>query len=54
MLWANVPIIWLLGSQAMLAYKNYIERLKTGRMGPGHSPPSIDDLISGRDVLPKR
>jgi AGCS family alanine or glycine:cation symporter len=54
MLWANVPIVWLLGSQAMLAYKNYIERLKTGRMGPGHSPPSIEDLISGRDVLPKR
>jgi len=50
MLFVNVPIMWFLGSQAMLAYKDYIRRLKTGRMGPGHSPPSLDDLISGRDV----
>ena len=54
MLWANVPIIWLLGSQAMLAYRNYVHRLTTGRMGPEHPPPSIEDLISGRDVLTKR
>ena len=25
-------------------------RLKDGRMGPDHPPPSIDDLLSGRDV----
>jgi AGCS family alanine or glycine:cation symporter len=42
--------MWLFGRQAMLAYKDYISRLKTGRMGPGHSPPSLEDLISGRDV----
>ena len=50
MLFVNVPIMWLLGSQAMLAYKDYIKRLKSGRMGPGHKPPSLEDLISGRDV----
>ncbi|MDX1516236.1 MAG: amino acid carrier protein [Woeseiaceae bacterium] len=47
---ANVPIIWMFGYQAMRAYKEYIGRLKTGRMGPDHPPPSIDDLLSGRDV----
>lgn len=50
MLMVNVPIMWIFGRQAMLAYKNYIARLKTGRMGPGHAPPSLEDLISGRDV----
>ncbi len=50
MLFVNVPIMWLLGSQAMLAYKDYINRFKTGRMGAEHSPPSLEDLISGRDV----
>ena len=50
MLVVNVPIIWIFGRQAMRAYKNYIAYLKTGRMGPGHSPPSLEDLISGRDV----
>ena len=50
MLFANLPIMWLLGRQAMLAYHNYIERLDDGRIGEGHEPPSLDDLISGRDV----
>ena len=50
MLLVNVPIMWVLGHQAMLAYKDYIERFKTGRMGPEHAPPSLEDLISGRDV----
>jgi AGCS family alanine or glycine:cation symporter len=50
MLFANLPIMWLLGRQAMLAYHNYIERLDSGRIGKGHAPPSLDDLISGRDV----
>jgi AGCS family alanine or glycine:cation symporter len=47
---ANVPIIWMFGYQAMRAYKDYIGRLKAGRMGADHPPPSIDDLLSGRDV----
>mgnify|MGYP002713321717 CR=1 FL=1 len=50
MLFVNVPIMWLLGRQAMIAYHDYIIRFKTGRMGPGHTPPKLEDLISGRDV----
>jgi AGCS family alanine or glycine:cation symporter len=50
MLFVNVPIMWLFGAQAMRAYKDYIRRLEDGRMGPGHEPPSLEDLISGRDV----
>ena len=50
MVWANLPICWIFGYQAMRAYKDYISRLKDGRMGPGHPPPSIEDLLSGKDV----
>ncbi len=50
MLFVNIPIMWAFGAQAMRAYRNYIERLKSGRMGPGHEPPSLEDLISGHDV----
>jgi AGCS family alanine or glycine:cation symporter len=45
-----VPIIWLFGAQAMRAYKDYICRLDNGQVGPGHEPPELEDLISGRDV----
>lgn len=50
MLFVNVPIMWLFGSQAMRAYKDYVQRLKEGRIGPGHGAPTLEDLISGRDV----
>jgi AGCS family alanine or glycine:cation symporter len=50
MLIANLPIMWIFGRQAMRAYKDYIARLKSGQMGPDHPPPSLDDLLSGRDV----
>ncbi|MDJ0916163.1 MAG: amino acid carrier protein [Woeseiaceae bacterium] len=50
MLFANLPIMWIFGHQAMAAYKEYIQRLKEGRMGPDHPPPSLEDLLSGRDV----
>ena len=50
MLFANIPICWIFGYQAMRAYKEYIGRLKDGRMGPDHPPPDLDDLLSGRDV----
>ena len=53
MLFVNVPIMWFLGRHAMLAYNDYIKRLKTGRMGPEHPPPSLEDLISGKDVEKK-
>ena len=49
-IYANLPICWIFGYQAMRAYRDYIQRLKDGRMGPDHPPPGIDDLISGRDV----
>ena len=50
MVLANIPICWFFGYQAMRAYKEYVARLKSGRMGPDHPPPSLDDLLSGRDV----
>ena len=50
MMFSNIPIMWFFGYQAMRAYKEYISRLKTGRMGPDHPPPHLDDLLSGRDV----
>lgn len=50
MLVVNVPIMWLLGHQAMRAYREYIARLKRGEVGPEHAPPSLEDLISGKDV----
>ena len=49
-IYANLPICWIFGHQAMRAYKDYIQRLKDGRMGPDHPPPHLDDLLSGRDV----
>lgn len=48
--YANLPILWIFGYQAMRAYKDYLRRLKDDKMGPDHPPPSIDDLLSGRDV----
>jgi AGCS family alanine or glycine:cation symporter len=50
MLFVNLPILLYLGHQAMLAYRDYVQRLKDGRMGAGHAPPTLEDLISGRDV----
>ena len=50
MVWANLPICWIFGYQAMRAYKDYVRRLKDGRMGPDHPAPSIEDLLSGKDV----
>ncbi len=50
MLLANVPIMWIFGSQAMRAYHDYVKRLKEGRMGGEHKPPTLEDLISGKDV----
>jgi AGCS family alanine or glycine:cation symporter len=50
MMFSNLPICWLFGYQAMRAYKDYVGRLKSGRMGPDHPPPQLDDLLSGRDV----
>jgi alanine or glycine:cation symporter, AGCS family len=54
MLFANLPIIWLFSRQAMAAYRDYVQRLDSGQVGPGHEPPSIEDLVSGRDVAPRK
>ena len=35
MLFANLPIMLLLGHQAMIAYKDYIQRLRRWPHGPG-------------------
>ena len=50
MMFSNLPICWLFGYQAMRAYKDYVARLRSGRMGPDHPPPHLDELLSGRDV----
>ena len=47
MLFVNIPIIWLFGSQAMRVYREYVGRLKSGRMGPDHPAPSIEELLRG-------
>jgi AGCS family alanine or glycine:cation symporter len=47
---ANIPICWIFGYQAMRSYKDYVARLRTGQIGPDHPPPSLDDLLSGKDV----
>lgn len=39
MLFANVPIIWLFGRQALHAYHDYIARLKKGQIKP-YQPPA--------------
>ncbi len=49
-IYANLPILWLFGYQAMRAYREYIDRLKDDRMGPGHPTPSIDELLGGRQA----
>jgi AGCS family alanine or glycine:cation symporter len=49
-IYANLPILWIFGFQAMRAYKDYVRRLESGLMGPDHPPPSVDDLLSGRNI----
>jgi AGCS family alanine or glycine:cation symporter len=49
MLFANVPIMWIFGHQAMHAYHDYIARLDAGHM-VAHTPPRLEDVVSGRDV----
>lgn len=49
-IYANLPICWIFGYQAIRAYRDYIQRLKDGRMGPDESAPSIEDLISGKNL----
>lgn len=48
MLWANLPIVILMGFLAVRSLNDYFKRLKAGEF-PSHSPPSILDVISGKD-----
>lgn len=50
MLFANIPIMLLLGHQAMKAYHDYIRRFKSGEMDPPHKAPPITDVVEGKDV----
>ncbi len=49
MLYANVPIILLMGHQAMRAFRQYFARLDRGEFRP-HKPASLLDVAEGRDV----
>jgi alanine or glycine:cation symporter, AGCS family len=51
MLFANIPIMLIFGSQAMKAYHNYIGRLKSGEIDrEAHANPPITDVVEGKDV----
>lgn len=49
MLFANIPIMLLFGSQAMKAYHTYIGKLKRGEF-VGHAYPKPLDVVEGKDV----
>ncbi len=49
MLFANIPIMWIFGLQAMKAYHRYIARLKGGEF-TGHGYPKMKDVVEGKDV----
>ncbi|MFK7959164.1 MAG: alanine/glycine:cation symporter family protein [Phycisphaerales bacterium] len=49
MLWANIPIMLIFGSQAMKAYHGYMGKLKRGEFTK-HAAPSITDVVEGKDV----
>ncbi len=46
MLWANIPITLFFGYQAMKAYRDYMNRLKNGKMGADFEAPTIEELLA--------
>ena len=51
MLWANLPIMLFLGHKAMRAYKEYVNRLKSGEMQRNPQAPSFfRDVLTGKDI----
>jgi AGCS family alanine or glycine:cation symporter len=50
MLLANVPIIVVMGYQAMAAFNDYFGRMRRGEMEPPHAPPPLSDVVEGKDV----
>ncbi len=52
MLWANMPIVLLLGFIAVRELDRYFKRLKAGEFHP-HKAPPFTDVVSGDDVEKK-
>ena len=52
MLWANMPIVILMGFIAVRELDSYFKRLKAGEFKP-HKAPRITDVVSGEDVEKK-
>ena len=49
MVWANLPIVILFGSQAMRAYRHYVRRLKSGELDSGQgAAPTLDDILADK------
>lgn len=48
MLVVNIPIMVIFGSQAMKAYREYFERMKTE--SDSHEAPPFKDVVEGKDV----
>ena len=46
MLLANLPIVVLFAHQAMKAYRNYVDRLKSGALDSDAPPPTLDDILA--------
>ena len=49
MLWANMPIVILMGFIAVRQLDKYFARLKAGEF-PRHAAPKITDVVDGKDV----
>lgn len=49
MLWANMPIVLMMGYIAVGELNRYFRRLKAGEFQP-HAAPSFADVVSGKDV----
>ncbi len=52
MLWANMPIVILMGFIAVRELDSYFKRFKAGEFKP-HKAPRITDVVSGEDVEKK-
>ena len=51
MLWANIPIMLIFGSQAMKAFHGYFAKLKRGEFdSEEHEAGSITDVVEGKDI----
>ncbi|HEX6928134.1 MAG TPA: amino acid carrier protein [Gammaproteobacteria bacterium] len=51
MLWVNIPITLFFGFKAMRAYKEYMGRLKSGKMPHNPDAPSFwKEVLTGKDV----